>query len=225
MKISLKRRKAKYVYNSISGFFSFKGKKSVWYESNLEKNFLHMISFSDSVVDIEAQPFTIEYKHDGKWRKYTPDFLVYFKPSGYEFHSTIRPKPLLVEVKRKEELVKKFCEFKPKFKAGIQHAANEGLHFKIYDEKRIFSDYHENVTYLKSFSRSIFDPQEAKKITDYLTAIGHASIKNIISYLYNTEEEMIGLRHIFQLLLKGEIITDLQKPISNNTIIENRLKY
>lgn len=222
MKILKKGRKVKYVYNSISGLFSFKEKKQIWYESNLEKNFLHMISFSDSVMDIESQPFTIEYRHEGKLRKYTPDFLVFFKPNGDESH----PKPLLVEVKRREELLKKFSEFKPKFKAGSRHAFDEGYHFKIYDERRIYGPYYENITYLQSFSRSMCDEQELKRITDYLSAIGHTSISNIVSYLYKTEEEaMIGLRHIYQLLLRKAITADLQKPISNNTVICNSLEY
>jgi len=221
MKISMKRREQKYVYNSISGYFSFKGKKQIWYESNLEKNFLHMISFSDSVIDIESQPFTIEYMNEGKLRKYTPDFLVFFKPDGYKSQ-----KPLLVEVKRREELLKKFPVFNPKFKAGIRHAADEGYHFKIYDERRIYGPYYENIKYLKSFTRSVFDEQEVRKITDYLSAIGHTSINNTVSYLYKTEEEAInGLRHIYQLLLRKTITADLQIPISNDTVIWNNLKY
>jgi len=181
-----------------------------------------MISFSDSVADIKSQPCTIEYQHDGKCRKYTPDFLVFFKPNDRDSH----PKPLLVEVKRREELLKKFSEFKPKFKVGIRHAFDEGYHFKIYDERRIYGPYYENIIYLKSFSRSLCDEQELNRITDYLSAVGYTTISNIVSYLYKTEEEaMNGLRHIYQLILRKSITADLQIPISNDTVIWNNLKY
>ena len=77
MKISMKNRKIGYVYGSVSGHFSFRKEKSIAFESTLERDLLYLLEFNDSVIDVEEQPFTIEYtNHNGKLVTYTPDFFV-----------------------------------------------------------------------------------------------------------------------------------------------------
>ena len=222
MKISMKKRKIGYVHSSISGYFSFRGEKSINFESNLEKNFLTMISFSEHVADIIEQPFTIEYENDGKLRKYTPDFLVYFKTGGSGTLPGFHYKPLLVEVKRREELTKKFCEFKPKFQAAITYSAQENYLFKIYDETRIYGTYFENIELLRRYRRNQYDIEEQYKIIDGLSIVGTSTIRNLLTHLYNNQNDKNNaFGHICQLLEQKILSTDFQSKIKIDSLIWN----
>lgn len=48
----------------------------VAFESSLERDFILLKNFDETVLNIEKQPVTLEYVHDGRIYKYTPDFLV-----------------------------------------------------------------------------------------------------------------------------------------------------
>jgi len=64
-------------------------------ESLLELDALMMLdAFDRAITNVESQPFKVEYRHDGKFRNWTPDFLV--ERAG------VRPE--LVEVKTLERL-------------------------------------------------------------------------------------------------------------------------
>jgi len=220
MKISTKKRKIGYTHNSISGYFSLPRKKSINFESKLEKDFLTMISFSEHVLNIIEQPFTIEYEYEGKLRKYTPDFLVYFKPSGSGTPPIFHHKPLLVEVKRKEEITKKFYELKPKFKAAIKYSAQENYLFKLYDEERIYGTYFENIEFLRRYRRNQYDIHEQDKIIDYLSMFGESTIRSLLNHLYdNQDDKNITFGHICQLLERKILSTDFQKPIQKDSLI------
>jgi len=219
MKISTKKRKIGYVHNSISGYFSQPGKRSINFESKLEKDFLTMISFNNQVEDIIEQPFTIEYEYDGKLRRYTPDFLVFFKNNG------VYTKPLLVEVKRREELIEKFAEFKPKFKAAITYSNQEDYFFKIYDQKRIYGTYFENIELVKRYRRNEYPVLEREKIIDYLSSSIKSTIDNILVYLHNEyPSQNMAFGHICQLLELKILSTDFKTPIHKNSVVWNTNK-
>lgn len=214
----MKKRKIGYVHNSVSGDFSFRGEKQVQHESKLEKDFLTMISFSDSIADIIEQPFTIEYVCGDKLCKYTPDFLVNFKASDYG----LIPKPLLVEVKPRDILYKRFCEFKPKYKAAISYANQENMQFRIYDERRIHTIYYHNIKFLKRYSRFAYDLDEKNRITGYLDIAGDISISDILLFLNNTgQERKMSLGHIYQLLNNKVLSADLTEELDLDTIVWN----
>lgn len=218
MRISMKKRKIGYVHNSVSGDFSFSKDKQVQHESKLEKDFLTMISYDDSVVDIIEQPFTILYQLDDKEYvyEYTPDFLVHFKVN----ENGLQPKPLLVEVKPKNILAKRFCEFKPKFKAAISYCSQENMQFKIYDERRIHGIYFKNIKLLKRYARLAYDIDEKELIINYVDTAGHASIDNILQFLNNTGQQWkMSLGHIYQLLNNKVLSTDLTEEINLNTVV------
>lgn len=106
MKISTKNRKIGYTYGSVSGHFAFRKEKSIAFESTLERDLLTLLEFNDSVSDVVEQPVTIEYTNEnGRDVTYTPDFLVFFNEPDADLLRMQR-KPLLIEVKPRDRLIK-----------------------------------------------------------------------------------------------------------------------
>lgn len=52
------------------------------YESQLERQFLHLALIFPHIRKIIHQPFKFEYREQEKSRTYTPDFLLFFKDGG-----------------------------------------------------------------------------------------------------------------------------------------------
>ena len=150
----MKNRKIGYTYGSVSGHFSFRKEKSIAFESTLERDLLTLLEFNDSVEDVIEQPLTIEYEnHNGRTVTYTPDFLVYFKEPDAAL-LRLQRKPLLIEVKPIDKLQKHFQELRPRFKVAVQYAHANDMIFKIYDEKRIRTQYLKNIIFLKRYKNS-----------------------------------------------------------------------
>jgi hypothetical protein len=219
MKISVKNRKIGYTYFSQSGYFSFRGQKEIAFESRLEKDFLTSFAFSERVLDIEEQPFTLTYTNsDGKESVYTPDFMVTFRPETMEV--TPLSKPMIVEVKPREILKKDFCIFKERFRAMISYCQKNDMIFKIYDESRIHTPYFKNITQILRYRRYSYDPIERDTILNYVQAAGQATVGLIPEIFGGTDldkAEIIG--HVHHLLATKQLSADLTRPLNSHTEI------
>lgn len=217
----MKKRKIGYVYSSVSGKFPFRGEKNISFESKLEEAFLTSMAFNDSVLDIEEQPFTIEYEtKEGKVATYTPDFLVEFKFVATTGNSKNIPflKPLLVEVKPRKILRKDFCKFRPKYEAAISYCHQNDMRFRIYDESRIYTPYYENIVFLQRYTRAKYDPHTEKRIMEYLEIVGAATVDNILAAHCNTEVERgLMLGQIWHLLSVKKLSAVLDWPLNYET--------
>lgn len=60
----------------IGKFPSLKMGKMVWWESQLERDYIFHLEFYRSVISYEEQPLKLRYKLDREVHCYTPDFLV-----------------------------------------------------------------------------------------------------------------------------------------------------
>ncbi|WP_457598254.1 Tn7 transposase TnsA N-terminal domain-containing protein, partial [Hydrogenimonas sp.] len=169
---------------------------------------MSILEFNDAVLDVVEQPFTIEYTNaNGMEALYTPDFLVDFRltGSGRRFVHPDRevpcPKPLLIEVKPRAMLKKKFAELRPKFKAAMAYAAANDMIFKIYDESRIHGPYFDNVKFLRRYRRYRYDRVEEERLIGMIEALGHCPIDMLLVSLYATEEQKgMALGHVYHLL-------------------------
>src|SRR5215469_16153719 len=54
------------------------------HESALEWDFVTLISFADAGAVVTAQPITIWFEHEGRRRRYTPDFRVDWTEGGID---------------------------------------------------------------------------------------------------------------------------------------------
>ncbi len=217
MRISQKNRKGGYTYGSSSGYYPFRGEKSIWYESLLERDLLILLEHNDMVLDVQEQPVTIEYiNHNGNTVTYTPDYLVTFKPLPLHGTQSPYPKSLLIEVKLHKELKKKFHEYRPRFKIATRYAQKNDYIFKLYDDKRIRGTELENILFLKRYSKTLFDKTEEHRILNYLKSVGHTQIDHLLEALYATKiKQAIALSQLYQLIYHKKIGLDIGQSINS----------
>jgi len=220
MKISMKNRKIGYTYGSVSGYFSFRKQKSIAFESTLERDLLTLLEFNDSVSDVVEQPLTIEYTNDNNRNTtYTPDFLVYFNEPSTQTMSISR-KPLLIEVKPKEKLIKDWEKLRKKFKVAVKYAQANDMLFKIYDESRIRTPYLKNILFLKKYKRLTYNKEETLSILSFVQNRGLTIIEEVLEHLYVTQEDKaIALGHIWHLIVTKQLLCQLDKPLSISTAV------
>lgn len=216
----MKKRKIGYTYGSVSGHFAFRKQKSIAFESTLERDMLTLLEFNDSVDYVIEQPLTLEYtNHNGRNVTYTPDFLVYFKEPDASL-LRIQRKPLLIEVKPTEKLKKHFDEYKARFKIAIKYAQDNDMIFKIYDERRIRTQYLKNIIFLKRYKRLTYIKENEDSILACSHAIGNVSIEYILEYLCITKEQKsMMLGHIWNLIGNKKLICNLDQPLNLHTEI------
>jgi hypothetical protein len=220
MKISQKNRKIGYTYSSVSGNFSFRGEKTISFESTLERDLLTSLEFDESVSDVIEQPVTIEYVNaNGNNTTYTPDFLVHYRTISTEY-SVKEQHSRLIEVKPNFILKKKWKTLKPKFKIGVAYAKQQGYTFHIYDESRLHSVCFGNIKFLSKYKRYHYSTDENMRILDYMNLVGHTPIDHLaLSISPEKEKQGITLAHVWYLLSIKKLGCNMQEPLSNKTVI------
>jgi len=220
MKISTKNRKIGYTYGSVSGHFAFRKEKSIAFESTLERDLLTLLEFNDSVDDVIEQPMTIEYTNDnGKDVTYTPDFLVFFNESDAEILRSQR-KPLLIEVKPRDRLIKDWDKLKKKFQIGIKYAHANDMIFKVYDESRIRNTYLDNVLFLKRYKRLAYSEDTAMEILSLVHANGSLSIEHILEHISATQEQKgIALGQVWHMVARKQLLCLMNMHLGIKTIV------
>ncbi len=101
-------------------------------ESLLELDALMMLdAFDRTIVNVESQPVSLEYRHNGRPRKWTPDFMI--ERTGV--------KPELVEVKTLKRLypanLLARADAAERFKALKDAAERKGFNFRLLTESEI----------------------------------------------------------------------------------------
>ena len=213
-------RKHKTVYGSVSGNYAFRGEKTIWFESTLERDFLLKQEFDDNVVDVVSQPITIQYITElGNESTYTPDFLVQLSCATY-FSPSLFPNPILIEIKPREKLIKDWVKLKPKFKAAIAFCKEKGWDFKLIDEARIYDTYWENLHFLKRYKRFSVEENRRDSLINTLQNIGSCSVSELPSFLYRDETNVLYTIHdIWALIAQKYINCDLNRPLTSHTTI------
>lgn len=221
MKFSHKNRKIGYTYGSLSGVFSFRGEKSIAFESSLERDLLRLLEFNETVIDVTEQPFTIEYiNHNNRPTTYTPDFLVHFALNPSSLQTVPNPKPLIIEVKPRRKIITDFDTLRHKFRTGLRFAKQNDMNYRIYDESRIRTLEFDNIIFLTQFKRRQYDSDEESRIIEHLSNIGHTSIDCLLAHLYVTKEERgIALAQIWHLVSVKKLGCDIGRPLSQTTTI------
>jgi len=137
-------------YRSLTGLVPNPRTQSMTaFESSLERDFLLLLDFDPDVEWFEEQPVKIIY-HDAKGRRrtYTPDVLVRYRTDPPQARHT---KPLLCEVKYRDDLRQHWAEYRPKFRAAQCYARQQGWRFHVVTERHVRTPYLENVKFLRSY--------------------------------------------------------------------------
>ena len=207
-------RKIKPTRRSVSGYFSFRGKEPIPYESTLERDFVMKMDYDRSVKHVVSQPARLFYiDANGIERRYTPDYLVYF--------TNPMRKPLLVEVKEKQELERDFYKLRYKFSAAFGLAKQNGWTFKIYDERRIRNALLDNLQLLRSFASRKVNTAIVNEVKNDLASMPLPISVQRFTHRFNSERGAPGIRKndIWRLALDHLLELDLSAPLSEETAI------
>lgn len=163
-------------YRNVTGVAAnSKAEGKAMFESTLERDWLTLLQFSTEVECFEVQPVKVPWFDDkGKERSYTPDVLVYYHQPGR--------KPLLCEVKYRDELRENWAQFKPKFQAAYQFAKGRGWRFKLINEKHIRTQLLDNAKFLLPFTRRVpADSELAPQLLNTLAKAKSCSVQELLN--------------------------------------------
>ncbi|EKT4067138.1 TnsA endonuclease N-terminal domain-containing protein [Stenotrophomonas maltophilia] len=183
------------------------------FESSLERDWLRVLDFNPQVRAIREQPFTIYYDSNDGRRRYTPDVLV-------ELHEAGGVRTFVYEVKTLEQLRAEWYELRPRFKAAVAHCKRQGWQFKIVTETHIRTPLLANINFLRRY-RSM-EPLLVRQAQLKYTAsvLGPTTPQALLAAAYwSVEDQATAIPALWQLVEKGELIADLNKPLTMSTAI------
>jgi hypothetical protein len=201
---------------SLSGVYAFRGETAVPFESALERDFLIGREFSLNVLDVIPQPVQIPFvAPNGRTYTYTPDFLVYYRLGNKSFSDY--PRPLLVEIKPRDELRQHWRDWKSKFRAAFRHANEHGWAFAIYDETRIRGQSLENIRFLERYKRMQCPVEESRCVIESVQQMGSAPFHYLLARHFMGIYKAEGVSHIWHLLSTRQLDCDITRPLSDST--------
>ena len=166
-------------------FYSCKNRRSVAYESLLEKKCFLMLEFDEDIVSYEEQPLKIE--------NYVPDVLAVTKDG----------KNVLIDVKYSEEAENPDEKLSAKFDALKKYCGDRGWTFKIFTEKDVNEPYFSNVSLIYRYAS--LKPDE--NILSFMKEREETNIENLMARGFD-------ISHVYALLVQGKLKTDLRKELS-----------
>lgn len=204
---------------SVSGVYAFRGERSISFESTLERDFLVRTEFSRAVLDVTPQPVTIRYRAaNGREFHYTPDFLVQYRSDNHSFGEG--PRPMLIEVKPREQLREKWPLLRLKFRAALRYAREQGWDFRIHDESRIRDQTLANIVFLRRYRNMQFAAEDVRAVLDNLRAMGQAPFHYLLArHFAGTTDRAVGISLLWHLLAKGLADCDMTRPLENHTVL------
>lgn len=174
------------------------------HESALERDFVTLASFTDAGAVVTAQPVTIRFEHEGRQRRYTPDFRVDWSDGSCE----------IVEIKYCADLRTGWTGFRPAFAAARHWARSNGACFRIATERSIRGPRLDIAKRLLPLRSAPVDMALAEQAVAYTRA--HAvSFGDLVDALPTSREA--GLAVIWRLIARGALIVDLTMPIASET--------
>ncbi len=199
---------------SVSGFFCFGSQGMIPYESTLERDLLRRLAYSPRVLQIDSQPVRIDWQ-DGKdhRRRYTPDYLIYWKSMGELWR--VRDLPWLVEVKPAIELRRHWRKWHPKFRAASRYAHEQGWRFRIMDESRIRDVMFRNAVLLEQCASVNYSVSLGELPPDFRA--GSVRVASELAQRFPCGHSEHGLSALWQLVAQGHLDCDLTEPLGPNT--------
>lgn len=132
------------------------------------------------------------------------------------------PASLLIEVKYRQELIDKWTELKPKFKAARAFAAARNWEFRILTEKEIRTPVLDNVKFMRPFKRHDFASEEMMKVLNRLAELKTCKPTELLNSLTeNPVEQGHLLPILWHLVARNEIGVDWSKPINMRSSLES----
>jgi len=201
---------------SITGRVAFGG-RSIPFESALERDFLVLLDFDVTVEGVLAQPFRITYQGaEGRQRYYTPDFLV-------EYESGDR---VIYEIKYRSNLKDEWATLKPRFRAAIRYAKQNGMRFTIATEVEIRgSSYLSNIRFLRPYRDYAPTRTIDEHLIKTLVVLGETTPESLLAAAYwSLDNRIKAVAPLWRLVATRRIHADLYEPLTMATPIWTTLE-
>lgn len=176
------------------------------HESALERDFVTLASFTDAGAIVTAQPVTIRFAHDGRQRRYTPDFRVEWSDGRCE----------IVEIKYRDDLRAEWARLRPAFAAARDWANRHGARLRIATERGIRGPRLDAAKRLLPLRRAPVDPTLAERAVARVRARG-TSFGALVDALPVSREAALAV--VWRLIARGVLAVDLTKPIVADTLV------
>jgi hypothetical protein len=183
------------------------------FESSLERDFLLLLDFDPDVEFYEEQPVQIVYYDDtGRRRTYTPDVFVRYRPASSPTTST---KPLLCEVKYREDLRQHWTVYRPKFRAAQRYARQQGWRFRLVTERHVRTPYLDNVKFLRPYRALPVNAHHQSQLLDTLLGLREAEPATLLAAVSQDRWHQAQLLStLWQLVATRQVHTDLGQPLT-----------
>jgi hypothetical protein len=184
------------------------------FESSLERDLILFCVWTYPLDSIKPQPVKIEYiDSQGRPRRYTPDLLL-------SFDRKLAPdrKPMLCEVKPREELRANWTELKAKFRAARRLCKQKGWEFRIFDEHRIRTARLRNIQFLWGYRNSASYDDLDEPIAQAMRQYEKVRLRDIIdNYFESPREKGQAIWTFWGMVAYGSILFDMDEPITPET--------
>lgn len=187
------------------------GGRSLRVESTLERDFATLSLFDRDIVSIEEQPVCVRYRHEGRARRYTPDFLVRHWAAP----------PRLIEVKYLADLTKNEDRYAPGFAAARQYAADRGWNFEVATEADIRTPRLENARFLLPHRSTHPDEAMCANILD-AAAGGSSTVRVLVNAVAGEDRvaRATTLQALWHLVATFAITVDLDLSITMDSKLQ-----
>ena len=177
-------------------------KRSVHWESPLERDFLFLLEIDRDVISYREQPLKIKYVLDGKEHLYTPDYLV----------ERVNKKQL-IEVKPKEKVQK----YELIFRTVSSICERNGYEFVVVTEEQIrVQPRLNNIKFLWRYSRTQITPQHQIACYEFFKNKKETTLDKVMDFFATTG---IGKQVVYGLLYQGILEFDLNKRIDSGMAV------
>jgi hypothetical protein len=150
------------------------------FESALERDFLMLMAWEGEVEWFVTQPLTLEYEvAPSIWIPYTPDVLTSFVSRN---GMPVR-RPLLCEIKYREELTTEWRRLRRKFRAAKAYCDSRGWDWLVLDEHAIRGPKLDNIRFLWLYRRAAMYEHEVTPILGALARLKSASLATVSDHL------------------------------------------
>ena len=205
-------------YRNVTGIAASQKCDSAQFESTLERDYLALLEFDKNVKYFDVQPITIKwFESEGKERSYTPDVLVTYNEHQL---AVANQKPLLCEIKYRDDIKKNWKTLKPKFKAAIKYAKQHGWRFKLITEVEIKTSYTNNAKFLLTYLQRDENETFSLILKRQLHELRECTIESLLKSVFIdkwSQAELIPT--LWQLIAQGQIGTDLNQPLTMSSSI------
>ncbi len=201
-------------YRSLTGLVPNTRTQSMTaFESSLERDFLLLLDFNPDVEFFEEQPVKIVY-HDanGRRRTYTPDVLVRYRNDRPQARHI---KPLLCEVKYRDDLRQHWVAYRPKFRAAQHYARQQGWRFHVVTERHVRTPYLENVKFLRPYRTLPGNDAYRTQLLSTLATLEATDPASLLAAVCQDRWQQAQLLPmLWQLVATRQIGADLSQPLT-----------